>query len=211
MKVIIRHYEDHWQIIKDNALFTIHKFGGGQYPTTDWKKKILIAEHSPIRSGRLIVEVHDVPSFVIGHFVRNNQGFVPFVSSLRYDRTEYENGKVPDRNTPNGLRFDGNFQSFINISRKRYCGQASKETRDVWNAIMSAVAEYEPELYFVCVRECVYRGGCSESFGMCEGQVWRKFFENLNTKGLIETTFMSIPKRYEEWHRFKNKNFDEAK
>ena len=112
MKVIIRNYQDNWQIIKDNALFTIHKFGGGQYPTSKWKKKILMAEHSPIRSGRLIVEVHDVPSFVIGHFVRHNVGFTPFVSTLRDDRTEYDEGKVPDRLTPNSLRFDGNFQSF---------------------------------------------------------------------------------------------------
>jgi hypothetical protein len=155
MKVIIRNYQDTWQIIKDNALFTIHKFGGGQYPTSKWKKKILMAEHSPIRSGRLIVEVHDVPSFVIGHFVRHNVGFTPFVSTLRDDRTEYDDGKVPDRLTPNSLRFDGNFQSFINISRKRLCGQASKETRDVWTAIMVAVAEYEPELYYHCVPECI--------------------------------------------------------
>ncbi len=204
MKVIVKHYTDCWQIIKDNALFTIHKFGGGQYPTSKWKKQILMAEHSPIRSGRLIVEVHDVPSFVIGHFVRHNVGFIPFVSTLRVDRTEYDDGKVPDRNTPNSLRFDGNFQSFINISRKRFCGQASKETRDVWTAIMAAVAEYEPELFYHCVPECIYRGGCPE-FKMCEDAVWSKFVMKQIADNNDMDCFMSINKRYDAWQRFKNR------
>ena len=56
---------------KDNALFTIHK-ENGKYPTSDWKRKTLMAEHSPIRTGRLIINVYDVPSFVIGHCVRHN-------------------------------------------------------------------------------------------------------------------------------------------
>lgn len=204
MKVIIKHYQDNWQIIKDNALFTIHKFGGGQYPTSKWKRKILMAEHSPIRSGRLIVEVHDIPSFVIGHFVRHNVGFTPFVSTLRDDRTEYDEGKVPDRLTPNSLRFDGNFQSFINISRKRLCGQASKETRDVWAAIMAAVAECEPELYYHCVPECIYRGGCPE-FTMCEGAVWSQFVMKQVAENNDMDCFLSINKRYDAWQRFKNK------
>lgn len=207
MKVIIKHYADDWQIIKDNALFTIHKFGGGQYPSRDWKRRILLAEHSPIRSGRLIIEVHDVPSYVIGHIVRHNIGFMPFVATLRSDRTEYADGKTPDRNTLNSVRFEGNYQSFINISRKRLCGQASEKTREFWSAVMAAVAEYVPELYFVCVPECVYRGGCPE-FNMCQGKTWVNFYNRLRDKGQLESAFLSLPKRYEEWHRFKNERSD---
>ena len=204
MKVIIKHYSDDWQIIKDSALFTEHKFDGGVYPTSEWKKAMLMCEHSPIRDGRLIVEVHDVPSFVIGHFVRHNIGFTPFVASLRNDRTEYEDGKVPDRNTPNSMRFEGNFQAFINISRRRYCGQASKETRDAWSAIMHTVAEFEPELYYACVPECIYRGGCPER-RMCAGQTWSKFVMKQVADNNDMYCFMSIRKRYDAWHRFKNK------
>ena len=105
MKAVIKWHEDMWQEIKDSALFTIHK-SKGKYPNSEWKRKILMAEHSPIRNGRIIIELYDVPSYVIGHLVRHNVGFTPFVSSLRADRTEYEDGKVPDRNTPNNLRFD---------------------------------------------------------------------------------------------------------
>lgn len=161
MRVEIKWNVDMWQEIKDDALFTIHK-ENGKYPTSEWKRKILMAEHSPIRTGRLIINVYDVPSFVIGHIVRHNIGFTPFVASLRNDRATYD--EVPDRNTPNSLRFDGNFQSFINISRRRFCNGASKETRDMWKMVMEEVKKIEPELYSVCVRECVYRGFCTEMY-----------------------------------------------
>ena len=42
MKVVIKWHEDMWQEIKDNALFTIHE-SNGKYPTSEWKKKILLA------------------------------------------------------------------------------------------------------------------------------------------------------------------------
>lgn len=175
IRVEVKWHEDMWKEIKDDALFTIHK-ENGKYPTTEWKRRILLAEHSPIRTGRLIINVYDIPNFVIGHFVRHNLGFTPFVSSLRNDRAEYD--VVPDRNTLNNMRFDGNFQSFINISRKRLCNCASVETRDVWNYIMSKIKEYEPELYSVCVRECIYRGFCPEMFS-CGYDKTERFKEEL--------------------------------
>ena len=194
MRVEIKWHNDMWQEIKDDALFTIHK-ENGSYPTTKWKKAILLAEHSPIRTGRLIVNVYDIESFVIGHFVRHNLGFTPFVASLREDRADYN--EIPNRNTLNNMRFDGNFQSFINISRKRYCNCASKETRDVWKMIMLAVKEFEPELYFMCVPECVYRCGCSEMF-KCKEHFFSNFFKSLDDKMQL----FNIDKRYELYHEF---------
>lgn len=173
MKAVIKWHKDMWKEIKDDALFTIHKYNG-KYPDSAWKKKILLAEHSPIRTGRIIIELYDVPSFVIGHLVRHNIGFTPFVSSLRDDRTEYE--KIPDRNTPNNVRFDGNFQSFINISRKRLCNRAHEETRKVWKAAKDEIVKVEPELASCMVPECVYRGFCPEmkSCGYCKTDEYKK-------------------------------------
>lgn len=163
MKVKIKKYEDNWQEIKDAALFTIHK-NKGKYPTSEWKKKILMAEHSPIRLGRFLISLYDAPSFVIGHLVRHHIDFTPFVSSLRSDRTKYKDDKVPDRNTPNNVRFDMNFQTAINISRKRLCNCASKETRETWQLVKDKIAEVEPELASCMVKECIYRGFCPEMF-----------------------------------------------
>lgn len=161
MEVRIVNYKDYWREIKDNALFTIHK-KNGKYPDSKWKKEMLLSEHSPIRTGRLIVEIYDIPEFVIMHLVRHHVGFTPFVSTLRDDRVSYENGEIPNRETKNNLRFEGNFQALINISRKRLCSCASKETREVWEAVKKEISNFEPELAQCMVRECVYRGFCPE-------------------------------------------------
>lgn len=162
LKVEVVWRQDMWQMIKDAALFTIHK-KSEKYPDSNWKRRILMAEHSPIRSGKIIINVYNCPQFVHGHLVRHSNGLVPFISSLRADRMEYD--ETPNRNTLQDGRYDFNFQTFINMSRKRYCNCASEATRYVWAEIMKVVKEHEPELYSVCKRECVYRNGlCPEMF-----------------------------------------------
>ena len=152
-------HEDNWQLIKDAAMFTTGK-SSGRYPTAVWKRKILLAEHSPIREGYFILECYDIPSFVIGHIVRHFNGIEKYVQSLRSDRADYD--EIPNRNTPQNVLLHINFQAFINISRKRLCSCASKETREFWHMVLEAIRPYEPELYSVCVKECVYRGCCPE-------------------------------------------------
>lgn len=148
----------------------------GKYPSSKWKKEILLAEHSPIRDGYFILNCYDIPSFVIGHIVRHFNGIEKYVQSLRSDRVEYV--EVPNRNTLQNVRLNINFQAFINISRKRLCMCASKETRDFWNLVLETIKTYEPELYSVCHRECVYRGFCSEMHG-CGYDKTDKFQEEL--------------------------------
>lgn len=193
MEVKIAYYQDMWQQIKDNALFTIHK-NNGTYPTDKWKEAILIAEHSPIRSGRIIIDIYNIPSFVITHFVRHNVGIEKYVATFRKDRVDYD--EVPNRNTLQDMRIDINFQAFINISRKRYCNCASAETRFVWRQIMLAVREYEPQLYRVCVPECIYRCGCSEMFP-CEEHCFGKFLLYCKKNNIEFYELFDIHKRYE--------------
>lgn len=159
MKVEVYKHEDNWQIIKDAAMFTIGKLKG-KYPSSEWKRRVLLAEHSPIREGYFVLRCYDVPSFVIGHIVRHYNGIEKYVQTLRSDRCMYE--EVPNRNTPQNIMLHINFQAIINISRKRLCTCASKETREFWHQVLDAIKPYEPELYSVCVKECVYRGFCPE-------------------------------------------------
>jgi len=151
-----------WQEIKNDALFTEHKFESGKYPSSKWKREMLLCEHSPIRTGHLIIELHDTPVFVIDHLVRHNVGFTPFVSSLRDDRNDFPEGYVPNRETPNAVRFDGNFQAFINISRRRLCSKSHPKTKEAWQMVRDAIEAVEPELAKCMVPECVYRGWCYE-------------------------------------------------
>lgn len=165
MRVEIRWAEDMWQQIKDAALTTIGK-NKGKYPDDEWKLKILMAEHSPIRIGNIILKVYDAPQFVHGHLVRHSNGVLPFVSTLRSDRNDYD--EVPDRNTLQTAMYSFNFQSLINVSRKRLCHCASYETREAFKMIRNEIIKFEPEAASRMVKECVYRNGlCPEMFS-CE-------------------------------------------
>ena len=175
MKIDVYEHLDCWQTIKDSAMFTMGK-NSGKYPSSEWKHSILMAEHSPIRDGYFILDCYDIPSFVIGHIVRHFNGIEKYVQSLRSDRTTYKNDEIPNRNTLQNVRLKINFQAFINITRKRLCKCASKETREFWRLILETIKKYEPELYSVCVRECIYRGHCPEMkcCGYCYSDEYKK-------------------------------------
>lgn len=184
LRVEVRWHEDMWQQIKNCTMTTIGK-DTGKYPDSDWKRKILMAEHSPIRNGIIIVKIYDAPQFVHAHLVRHHVGITPFVSTLRYDRNDYD--EIPNRNTLQSAEYNMTFQAVINISRKRCCNCASYETRYVWNKVLEAIKDIEPELYSVCVRECVYRGFCPEMFS-CGYDKTKEFKEEIKKyrKGINE-------------------------
>lgn len=69
-------------------------------------------------------------------------------------------------------------QAMINISRKRLCNQASKETREAWQEVLNSIKDIETELYSVCVPDCVYRGWCYE-FKSCGYHKTEDFKEKL--------------------------------
>ena len=160
MKVEVIDYQDNWQAVKNAAMNTIGA-DSGKYPTSAWKWKILKAEHSPIRLLELTVRITDVPYYVVMHLVRHKIGIEHWVSTQRTDRTGIDRTQIP-QGALVSYTFRANSQALINISRKRLCRQASKETREVWSAVIEAVREVEPELASVCVPDCVYRGRCNE-------------------------------------------------
>lgn len=164
MKVEILDYRDNWQAVKDAAMNTIGKESGG-YPSSEWKTKILRAEHSPIRLLVFRIRFTDIPYWVVGHFVRHKVGVEHFVSTQRTDRTGVDRSKLP-QDAPVTYTMVVNAQSLINISRKRLCMQASPETRQAWYMVREALCEAgEREIVSAMVPECVYRGFCPELKG----------------------------------------------
>lgn len=134
----------------------------GKYPSSEWKRKILRAEHSPIRSLVFTIRFTDIPYWIVGHFVRHKIGVEHYVSTQRTDRTGVDRTKLPQDNLVS-YTMVADAQALINISRKRLCSQASKETREVWMMVRNAIAEVgELELAEAMVPECVYRGFCTE-------------------------------------------------
>lgn len=128
--------------------------------TDAWKKRILLAEHSPIRLVRFRWKWLSLRYWVSVHLVRHKFGIEHFVSTQRTDRTGADERGLQD--APVDHMAEANAQALINISRKRLCMQASQETRDAWRLVRKGVAELDPVVASVMVPECIYRGFCPE-------------------------------------------------
>lgn len=162
-------------------------------PSDKFKRKILLAEHSPIRLLEYDFTIENIRQWVTVHLTRHHEGCEKFVHTQRQDindEIEKITAKVIEvladaGITNNGWRerdylFQGqgndmdmtcNAQAFINISRKRLCyGCASPETRQAWEIVIEMLKENDAVLAEKCVPECIYRGFCPE-FDRCCGFV----------------------------------------
>ena len=151
-------------------------------PSDEWKKMALMAEHSPIKLVEYTISFTDLKQWVGVHLLRH-QYVLPFIHSQRVDRRNLDDcvEKVmaiisddvkndPSFNKrdylfqgePNDQDFVVNAQTLINISRKRLCKTASKETHEAWKAVQGAIREFDPVMASFMVANCVYRGFCPE-------------------------------------------------
>ena len=163
MNITLRNYKDNWQDVKNATMNTIGK-DKGAYPSSDWKRRLLLSEHSPIRKLHIGWKWSDLKYWVSVHLVRHKYGIEHFVSTQRTDRTGISRDEMPQNSLVNH-ECEANAQALINISRKRLCHCASLETRQAWQQVKSEIALVEPELASVMVKECVYRNGlCPEMF-----------------------------------------------
>ena len=121
------------------------------------------SEHSPIRVLLFWIEMEGIPSFVSTHLVRHNVGITHFVRSNREDRGGVKNA---NRLTPVNHSMLINAQALLHMARKRLCGKASKETREVMNQIKWVMREVDKDLADRLVPECRHLGRCRE-FGSC--------------------------------------------
>lgn len=154
-------YRDVWGKVKRAARTTINREGEGQYPTDEWKKSILLAEHSPIRKIKFSWKWTGLKSWVSVHFVRHKIGIEHWVRTQRTDRTGVNRDELPQGSLVEH-ECEADAQALINISRKRLCNQASPETREAWKEVIEELKLHDPAVASVCVPECVYRGFCPE-------------------------------------------------
>lgn len=171
-----------WRRVLNAARRTVGKSPLNKEPSYSFKKKILLAEHSPIRLLEYDFSWEDIKQWVTVHLVRHHEGCEKFVHSQREDRRELS---VPRDELPQGSLNDMdmtcNAQAMINISRKRLCSCASKETREAWGQVIEKLKEVDPVLAEVCVSECIYRGFCPETdrcCGYCFTPLYRSRLEN---------------------------------
>ena len=151
-------------------------------PSEEWKKMALMAEHSPIKLVEYTISFKDLRQWVGVHLLRH-PFVLPFIHTQRVDKRDLDEyvDKVMSilsddvKNDPsfnkrdylfqgqtNDQDFVVNAQTLINISKKRLCTCASKETRDAWKAVQEAIREFDPVMASFMVPSCVYRGFCPE-------------------------------------------------
>lgn len=158
-----------WTDVLNAARFTQRLPLKSGEPSVTWKKKIIKAEHSPLRCLMFNIDFYDIPNYVSVHLVRHVHA-QPFVSTSRPDidgkQIPREEQKKID---PVNMRLFLNAQEIINISKVRLCNKAEKVTRHIWNQVIEELRKIEPELAMACVPSCIYRGYCPEfkSCGMC--------------------------------------------
>ena len=185
MKTQIVKIKGDWEEVVSDCRATVGKPPLGHEPSTEFKRKILISEHSPIRDISVKWKWHNIKSWVATHWVRHK--WECFVKTQRTDRTGIDRDKLP-QDAPVDFTGDANAQALIDTMRKRLCHTAAPETREYAEDFKRALLAIEPELSDVLVPNCCYRGFCPEmqSCGM-----WENIAKNLTKEDLL-----SWEKRY---------------
>ena len=175
--------ETPWSRALNAARRTIGKPPLTKEPSDNWRKMVIMAEHSPIKLVEYLISFKDLRQWVGVHLLRHEH-MLPFIHSQRVDRREdidsltervmsiiEEDVKSDEsfnkrdylfQGEPNDQDFVVNAQTLINISRKRLCHCASKETREAWVAVKEAIKEFDPIMASFMVPNCIYRGRCPE-------------------------------------------------
>lgn len=138
---------------------TVSKPPLGHEPSEDFKRYILLAEHSPIRNITVRWTWRGIKSWIATHWSRHK--WECYIQSQRSDRTGVARDKLP-QDAPVDFTGEANAQQLIDTMRKRLCYQAAPETREYAEDFKAALREVEPELSDVLVPNCIYRYGCPE-------------------------------------------------
>lgn len=195
-KVTVVKFDVDWTEIKNACRKTISMQDSSVEPSREWKRKLLLAEHSPLRHSLITVDITDVPFYVMGHLVRHHNGVTPYVGTSREDRTGVDRSERSQTDLVS-MRLDLNIQALINISRKRLCNQADKQTQIVWLEVIKAIAAYDEDIAWACVPEGIRTCGCPEKFGDCKKCV-----------GILSTMppmrLVDMDERYDHYNKHRN-------
>lgn len=197
MKTKILKIKGDWAEVVDDCRSTVGKESLGREPSAEFKRRILIAEHSPIRDIIFKWKWEDIKSWIATHWVRHK--WECFVKSQRTDRTGINRDKLPQDALVDFVG-EANAQHLIDTMRKRLCYQAAPETRQYAEDLKAAITEVEPEIGRVLVPNCIYRCGCPE---MRTCGLWGQFVDWCAENHLwYGEVLQNIQARYDTYHEF---------
>ena len=153
-----------WTDVLNAARFTQRKdpLPSNQEPSIKFKKRMVRAEHSPLRCLMFNIDFYDIPYYVSVHLVRHVHA-QPFVSTSRPDIDGNMKPREEQKKTDLvNMRLFLNAQEIISISKVRLCSKAEVKTRHIWFEVIQELRKIEPILASACVPSCIYRGFCPE-------------------------------------------------
>lgn len=141
-----------WAFAKQCAFVTIGKqMVAG--PDLEWKRKIMRARHSPIRTLQFAFYLENVPYWVSTHLARHVHA-QPFIRSQRNDRQDEYDRNAARQDAPVDMIWCMNAEELMAIAEKRLCNLAAPETQKVVNDMCEIVQRKFPEFLGVLEPHC---------------------------------------------------------
>ena len=137
-------------------------------PSDKFKKKILLAEHSPIRLLEYDFTIENIRQWVTVHLSRHHEGCEKFIGTERAHRTEVKDRAERSQMNYVPMEMDANIQALMNIAERRLCMCADPITREYMEALVEEIRKYDEDIAWSLVPQCVRCGGCVEPFGNCQ-------------------------------------------
>ena len=161
-----------WRRVKNHCRTTDNKDFTENDASREFKRKLLISEHTPIRLLEVDWTWKPIEYWVSTEWSRHK--FEKFISTQRDDRLKDDTprGKKPQE-AP--VAYDGyaNAQNLIDAWRKRMCFTATNEARRLAEDFKVALHGEDAEIADVLVPNCVYRCGCPEFKSCGFFDAWR--------------------------------------
>lgn len=203
----INYISDAWTRIKNHCRTTVNKAFTENKPSDEFKRKLLISEHSPIRLLEIDWSWLNIPYWVSTEWARHR--FEKFITSQRDDRMidDIPRGKKPQDALVN---YDGyaNAQNTIDAWRKRLCYQATPEARKLAEEFKIELRQHEHEWSDILVPNCIYRCGCPE-FSMCKERFFARFCKYCEENQINTNNIQERYAAYNDFFYYEREDIDE--
>lgn len=183
MNTKITNFNVDWLVIKSACMTTISKQTGDKEPTQEWKRKLLICRHSPIRRGIISWKWEKIPYAISTHFARHHEGCEKFISTSRQDRTGIDRNERSQMENVI-MEMDANLQALMNIAERRLCMCADPLTREYMKSLVEEIRKYDEDVAWSLVPQCVRCGACIEPFSNCK--YYESIFKNVELNEQID-------------------------
>lgn len=201
LKTKILKTELDWELVKNCCRSTVKKAFTSGEPSNDFKRTLLIAEHSPVRELKIVWKWEGIPYWVSTEWSRHK--FEKYITSQRNDRQKDYDRNAARQDAPVDFIGSANLQQLIDSFRKRLCYTATKEARVLALDFKRELSKQYPIEASNLVPHCVYRGGCSEMLKCGHYRRFLSWWEN-NSKEMIDTT--DIGARYYAYSDYVNQD-----